>query len=319
MGRLEKALTLRQIEVIRAVMVSGSIAGAARLLNVAQPGVSRTIKHLDSVLGIKLFTRQGGRFTPTPEARDVFAQLQEVHKKLDDLQFSINQLGRGQDVELSIGSVPSIAHVMVPRAAARLKERFPDIKLNIEVLKIEEAIDFLMLGRGELVCMSYKFDHPSIAFLPLARGSLVCIVNADDPQAVRTSITPEDIASRPLIGIDPKDPYGGIMTRIFEDRGLDYEIAIRARFGTTVVQLVKQGMGMAVIDRFTIGDELDMDGRVVILPIEADTSFETYVAVRKDLEFSGFAEQFVTLLREEMSEEATGQTEEAPGQPPDKL
>jgi len=59
---LEKSLTLRQIEVVRAVMVSGSIAGAARLLNVAQPGVSRTIKHLDSVLGIKLFMRQGGRF-----------------------------------------------------------------------------------------------------------------------------------------------------------------------------------------------------------------------------------------------------------------
>ncbi len=286
-------------------MVSGSIAGAARLLNVAQPGVSRTIKHLDSVLGIKLFTRQGGRFTPTPEARDVFAQLQEVHKKLDDLQFSINQLGRGQDVELSIGSVPSIAHVMVPRAAARLKGRFPDIKLNIEVLKIEEAIDFLMLGRGELVCMSYKFDHPSIEFLPLARGSLVCIVGANDPQAKRKSITPEEISKRPLIGIDPNDPYGGIMARIFEERGLSYDIAIRARFGTTVVQLVKQGMGMAVIDRFTIGDELDMDGRVAVLPIEADTSFETYVAVRKDLEFSGFAEQFVIELREEMAGDAT--------------
>ena len=76
---MQKALTLRQIEVVRAVMASGSIVGAARLLNVAQPGVSRTIKHLDSVLGIKLFTRQGGRFVPTPEARDVFTQLQEVH------------------------------------------------------------------------------------------------------------------------------------------------------------------------------------------------------------------------------------------------
>lgn len=285
-------------------MVSGSIAGAARLLNVAQPGVSRTIKHLDSVLGIKLFTRQGGRFTPTPEARDVFAQLQEVHKKLEDLQFSINQLGRGQDVELSIGSVPSIAHVMVPRAAAGLMRRFPDIKLNIEVLKIEEAIDFLMLGRGELVCMSYKFDHPSIEFLPLARGNLVCIVGTDDRQAKRKSITPEEISKRPLIGIDPNDPYGGIMARLFEERGLSYDIAIRARFGTTVVQLVKQGMGMAVIDRFTIGDELDTDGRVAILPIEADTSFETYVAVRKDLEFSGFAEQFVDQLREEMTGDA---------------
>lgn len=297
---MEKALTLRQIEVVRAVMVSGSIAGAARLLNVAQPGVSRTIKHLDSVLGIKLFMRQGGRFVPTPEARGVFTQLQEVHKKLDDLQFSITQLGRGQDVELSIGSVPSIAHVMVPRAAAALKRSFPDIRLNIELLKIEEAIDFLLLGRGELVCMSYRFEHPSIEFLPLATGRLVCIVARDSPLAAKRSISPEEIARHPLIGIDPRDPYGGIMAGIFEERGLSYDIAIRARFGTTVVQLVKQGLGMAVIDSFTVADLPERGAGVAVLPIRAQTDFATYVAVRRDVELSGFAERFVALLRAEM-------------------
>lgn len=283
-------------------MVSGSIAGAARLLNVAQPGVSRTIKHLDSVLGMKLFTRQGGRFVPTPEARDVFTQLQEVHKKLEDLQYSITQLGRGQDVDLSIGSVPSIAHVMVPRAVAALKQRFPDIRLNIELLKIEEAIDFLLLGRGELVCMSYRFDHPSIEFLPLATGRLVCIAGRSSPLAKLRHVSPEEITRHPLIGIDPKDPYGSIMTRIFEERGLDYHISIRARFGTTVVQLVKQDLGVAVIDSFTVADDLGGKGEVVVVPIRAETSFGTYVAVRKDVELSGFAERFVALLRGQMSQ-----------------
>lgn len=63
-------LTLRQIEVIRAIMLAGTIAGAARLLNVAQPGISRTMKHLETTLGIKLFVRRGGRYIPSPEARD---------------------------------------------------------------------------------------------------------------------------------------------------------------------------------------------------------------------------------------------------------
>jgi len=301
---LEKSLTLRQIEVVRAVMVSGSIAGAARLLNVAQPGVSRAIKHLDSVLGIKLFMRQGGRFIPTPEARDVFTQLQEVHKKLDQLQYSITQLGRGQNVELSIGSVPSIAHVMVPRAAAALKQAFPDIRMNIELLKIEEAIDFLMLGRGELVCMSYRFDHPSIDFLPLATGHLVCIAGRSSPLAKQRSVTPAEIVRHPLIGIDPRDPYGSIMAGIFEAQGLDYEIAVRARFGSTVVQLVKQDLGVAVIDNFTIADDLNGETGVAVVPIRAKTDFATYVAVRHDVELSGLAERFIALLRAEMRQKA---------------
>ncbi len=300
---LERSFTLRQIEIVRAVMVSGSIAGAARLLGVAQPGISRTVKHLDSVLGIKLFTRQGGRFLPSPEARDIFVQMQEVHKKLIDLQYSIDQLGRGRDVELSLGSVPSIAHVMVPRATAALKRAHPDIRLNVELLKIEEATDFLMLGRGELVAMSYRFEHPSIDFRPLATGKLLCLAPPGHPLAERQSVTPEEIVGHPLIGIDPKDPYGGIMARIFLERALSYDIAIRARFGTTVIQMVKQGLGVAVIDCFTLADEINRPRELAVLPIAADTRFDTFLAVRGDVELSGFAERFGGLLRQEMRRE----------------
>ena len=46
-----RMLTLRQIEVIRAIMVTGTVGGAARLLHVSAPGVSRTMKHAEGVLG----------------------------------------------------------------------------------------------------------------------------------------------------------------------------------------------------------------------------------------------------------------------------
>lgn len=95
-------LTLRQIEVVRAVMVPGSIAGAARLLNIAQPGISRTMKHLETSLGIKLFVRRGGRYVPSPEARSVFDKLQDVHQNLQDLQYAVRQIARGKGAGLSI-------------------------------------------------------------------------------------------------------------------------------------------------------------------------------------------------------------------------
>ena len=54
-------LTLRQIEVIRAIMVTGSIAGAARLLKVSAPGISRLMKYSEDSLGVRLFDRRAGR------------------------------------------------------------------------------------------------------------------------------------------------------------------------------------------------------------------------------------------------------------------
>ncbi|HJZ42419.1 MAG TPA: shikimate dehydrogenase [Hyphomicrobiaceae bacterium] len=68
-------LTLRQIEVIRAIMITGSVGGAARLLNVSSPGISRVMKHAEALLGLKLFSKKGGRYTPTREASDIFTQI----------------------------------------------------------------------------------------------------------------------------------------------------------------------------------------------------------------------------------------------------
>ena len=78
-------LTLRQIEIIRAIMVTGTVGGAARLLNVSSPGVSRAMKHAEVSVGVKLFSRKGGRYSPTTEANAIFSQINGVYDKVEDL------------------------------------------------------------------------------------------------------------------------------------------------------------------------------------------------------------------------------------------
>ncbi|MCB1974687.1 MAG: LysR family transcriptional regulator, partial [Burkholderiaceae bacterium] len=65
-------MRLRHIEVFNAVMVTGSVSGAARLINITQPAVSRTLKHAELQLGFPLFERTGGRLVATAEARSLF-------------------------------------------------------------------------------------------------------------------------------------------------------------------------------------------------------------------------------------------------------
>jgi DNA-binding transcriptional LysR family regulator len=189
---------------------------------------------------------------------------------------------------------------MAPQAVAALMQTYPDIKVNFDILKIEEAIDYLLLGKGEVVAMSYKLSHPAITFEPLSKGYLVCITSKEHPLASRASVSAREIAAYPLIGIDPKDPYGAIMAGIFEREGLNYDIRIRARFGTTVCALVKRSLGIAVIDAFTVGDMNDHG--LAIIPISDSTVFQTYVAFRADVDLSSYAERFVTILRNEMDD-----------------
>lgn len=50
-------MTMRQVEVVRAVMMIGTINGAATLLGVSAPGISRLVKHTEESLGLRLFER----------------------------------------------------------------------------------------------------------------------------------------------------------------------------------------------------------------------------------------------------------------------
>jgi len=291
-------LTLRQIEVIRAIMITGTVGGAARLLNVSSPGVSRAMKHAETLIGIKLFNRRGGRYSPTPQANAIFDQINSVYDKVEDLQFVISRIKRGADSELKIASVPSIAHVMVPRAVAELRKTLPNLSIDVDILKIEEAVDYLLLGKGELVALSYKLEHAMLAYEPLARGRLKCVVPEAHPLARLQRVTADQIVKYPLIGVDPNDPYGRIMAGLFANRALPYEVSIRARFGATVCALVSLGLGIAIVDEFTLA--ADQWPRLRALDIAEPTAFQTYIVHRKDAPLSSYAARFVAALRGQM-------------------
>ncbi|MDB5632945.1 MAG: LysR family transcriptional regulator [Tardiphaga sp.] len=96
------------------------------------------------------------------------------------------------------------------------------------------------------------------------------------------------------------------MAEIFARYKLKYDITIRARFGTTVCALVKAGLGIAVIDQFTVAHG-GYPG-VVVVPIIEPTRFDTYIAVKRGAPLSLHIEHFIDCLRAEMRAVGPGRT-----------
>lgn len=293
-------LTLRQIEVIRSIMLAGTVKGAADLLGVSAPGISRVMKHTEGQLGLRLFSRNHGRFVPTTEAHGVFAQINEVFAKVENLQFSIDALKLGGGGVFSFASAPSISQHILPRAVMRLRGHFPKLRMNINILKIEETIDYLLLRKGELVAMSYKIDHPGLVSHLLASGRLVAVVPQGHVLAAKPAIALADLVDFPLIGIDPDDPYGKILAAPFAENGLPFDLSIQARFAQTVSGLVAANLGVAVLDEFSMAAR-ETPG-VVARPIVEPTSFKTYGVVNAEVSRSIFVDELIEYLKMEMHE-----------------
>lgn len=293
-------LTLRQIEIVRAIMITGTVNGAAELLNVSAPGVSRAMKHAEGLIGLRLFTRQHGRYVPTPAARDIFGQVQEVFRKIEDLQLAIGMVRRGASSVFSFAAVSSLSQALAPRAMARLRARHPDLKMKLDVLKIEEATDYLLLKKGEMVALSYKLDHPALHFHPIGATTVTALVPHDHPLAGRPSVRAQELAAYPLIGFDPAEPYGRSIARVFLDQGITPELSIQVRYAHSVLALVAQGLGVAAIDSFSVAAATGVG--LARVPIEPTHRFTTYVATHLDVPLSTYAESLIGFLREEAKE-----------------
>ena len=294
-----KELTLRQIEVIRAVMIAGTIQGAAELLGVSAPGISRLIKHTESGLGLRLFERRAGVFVPANEARSIFEMINQVHRQIENLNVAVSSLRKGHEVALAFASAPSIAQFIAARAIRSIRQRFPDLLIDLNILKIEETLDYLLLEHGEVVFMSSALDNPAVENLPLATGRIVVIVPEGHPLAAQRDVSVHELLRYPFIGIDTNDPYGAILARVFAEQGLVPRHTMRGRFAQTMVSLVRHGLGVAVIDEFSVA-EVYMPG-LVRLPLRESASITAYAVLKKGRQITSFAEFAIDRFRRELA------------------
>ncbi|SNR54547.1 LysR family transcriptional regulator [Puniceibacterium sediminis] len=295
-----KEITLRQVEVIRAVMLRGTINGAAEHLGVSPPGVSRLIKHTEESLGIRLFERRAGLFVPAVEAGPVFDQIREVYKGVENLQSALSSLQKGEDVRLSFASSPSVAQFIAARAIRTIRGRYPDLFIDLNILKIEETMDYLLLERGEFVIMTSPVNNPGLESEEIAQGKVVAILPEGHRLAEQAVISVRDLANEPLIGVDPSDPYGAAMARPFREAGIEPNHSMRGRFAQTVVSLVRHGLGVALIDEFSVA-EVYMPG-LARRPIAESVPVTISVVTKKGRVLSNFAEFAIRQFRKELSE-----------------
>ena len=79
-------MNLRQLEAFRATLRSGSITGAAKLLAISQPSVTRLIKELERSVGFPLFVRSGRGLASTVDGRRFGDAVQSMFTGTDKLR-----------------------------------------------------------------------------------------------------------------------------------------------------------------------------------------------------------------------------------------
>lgn len=243
--------SFRQLEVFRAVILAGSISGAANQLGIAQPTVTNTIRRLEDVLGAKLFDRTGTRLKPTATAQQVFEVIAPSMSAFEQLSETIAEVVRGQHSTFRLGVSPSVSQSLGPRSLAIFARSQPDTKLRMDTLSMKQVRDYLWLAEGNCALTIFPVDDPGITSFRVSSISMVCVVPIDHALASRDEVSIHDIADEPLIFFHPNTPHGKLVRQIFAEAGIEPNIAIETRFAETAPHLMREGFGIALQDELT--------------------------------------------------------------------
>lgn len=267
-------LTFRQIEVFKAVMAAGSLAGAARELRIAQPTVTRMILRMEDQLGARLFNRVRGRLTPTQEASRFLA---EIDRAFEQMRSAVERAAQAALPERSVfrcGASPSIGRGLVPAALARLLAQMPTVSLQLDILTVSQVLPYLLDGSADAAVTLFPIVHHEVVSTPVGSGRPVLLVPAG------TEVSPDEtgltcLGDRSWIVFQPRSVHGDMAAGILSDHGLRPARTHLVRFAETAVALVEAGLGVCIVDEFS-ARAADMS-RLRCLPVPTKRRYEAYL------------------------------------------
>lgn len=124
------AVNLRHIEIFHAVMTTGNLTEAARMLHTSQPTVSRELARFEKVLGLQLFERTRGRLQPTVQGLRLFEEVQRSGMAGPYRQRR-RACASSAEGELSIACLPVFSQSFLPLLLPPFLARYPEVSLQI--------------------------------------------------------------------------------------------------------------------------------------------------------------------------------------------
>ena len=236
-------------------MLTGSVSGAARLINVTQPAVSRILQHAELQLGFALFQRAKGRLAPTSEALTLYPHIERLFAQLDEVQRLAANLKTGDSArELRILTVLALSYEILPHAIKLFRVKHADVPITVRALHSPQIVSALALQEADVGFLFSPVTHSALAQEHLADGRMVCVAPKGMLTArllKRGSVGLSDLLKVPVIGLDVHDPVGRSLNQACREAGAGLEFKIVVQTYHSALALAHHGLGVALIDTCT--------------------------------------------------------------------
>jgi DNA-binding transcriptional LysR family regulator len=245
-------IKLSQLRALLLVAQSGNFSETALQLGISQSAVSHAIAALEDELGVMLFSRgrQGAQLTSAGES---VAQYAKQMLRLLDNMVEDAQLHRGlQAGRVRVAAFQSVSTHLLPQKVATFRDRFPNIAITLhECFDSWDVEQMLREGQADVGLID-DLQTDGFETYEIMRDEYIALLPPTTPM-LNQQLTWEQMKHFPLISYVPGNSCHTRLQDYLRKHHASMTIAYEVRESSTIVGMVAQGLGMAILSRLSAG------------------------------------------------------------------
>ncbi|WP_454690145.1 LysR family transcriptional regulator [Achromobacter aloeverae] len=242
-------ISRRELTLLRAMYLHGTVTAAAAASGMTQPAASALLRDMEVRLGFALFSREHRRLRLTsqgraliPEALNALAGLEAVDRMAGDIR-------QGAQARLAVGAVAIAASSLLPAALAGMRRAHPAVAVTV---RAGTALDIIEMAVDHRIDLGILIGSPEtdqrVASQPLGPLGLYAVLRRDHPWARRKTLALEAVAAAGPIVLATALPAGRATRQALDARGLPYRPIIEVAQSSAACALAAEGLGVAIVE-----------------------------------------------------------------------
>ncbi|RDV28904.1 LysR family transcriptional regulator [Alteromonas aestuariivivens] len=245
----------KQLQYFLITVQKGSIAGAARELDIAQPAISQQLANLEREMGATLLERSFRGISLTAAGELFAAHARKLMSEINSAKRELQQLVANQEGTVRVGMLPSVGNVLSMSLISSVNQLFPKLKLEISTGPSYSVREWLEKGQVD-IAITYEQDVVASVMdcEPLIEENMYLVLGVSEQSQIyrslqhRQSINFWELSEYELLTPGPKDALGKLIASYEQSTGvaLKHDKAYSGQLMTGLRQ-VMQGEGLMIL------------------------------------------------------------------------
>lgn len=272
------------MQVLRAVVTSGSVTAAAAHLGYTPSAVSQQVAALERQAGIPLLERVGRGVRPTAAGRLLADHAAVISRDVAAAETALADLRAGRTGRLAVRYFATAGAALVAPALAGLRREHPGVRIDLRMTDPEDPLLEVEQGRADLALVITPRTRPreDVELVHLLDDAYDAVLPAGHRLASRETIALVELADEQWVGSEPPGPCLEPVLEACAAAGFSPDFVVQSEDYPTAQGFVAAGLGIGLMPRMGLGPAAGRHPGVVVRPVrDPRPTRSVHAAVRK--------------------------------------